>query len=192
MPGDQEKWDARYRHGSDVQPEAAEVLRQNLHLLPRQGTALDLACGLGGNALLLVQQGLETHAWDLSPVALAALDDHSLEQGLHITTEVRDVIARPPPLHSLDVIVVSRFLHRALMPVLITALKPHGLLYYQTFIRARVHERGPTNPEYLLAPNELLQLCAPLQILVYREEAGVGDISRGFRDEAMLVGIKDR
>ena len=49
---DQARWDQRYRETSS-EPQAARVLSDNLRLLPAAGTALDLACGLGGNALLL-------------------------------------------------------------------------------------------------------------------------------------------
>jgi hypothetical protein len=33
-------------------------------------------------------------------------------------------------------------------------------------------------------------LFASLNILLYREEGGVGNLSRGFRNEAMLIGQK--
>jgi SAM-dependent methyltransferase len=170
------------------------VLLHNLHLLPvsdqGHGQALELACGLGGNALLLAQQGLEVHAWDISPVAIERLNNRAAAQGLQIQAEVRDVEFAPPQPESLDVIVVSYFLERSLFPSLIAALKPNGLLFYQTFIRDKVNACGPSSPDYLLATNELLQLCAPLQVLYYREEGKVGDVSKGVRDVAMLVGMK--
>ncbi|HEB99563.1 MAG TPA: SAM-dependent methyltransferase, partial [Thiotrichales bacterium] len=65
------KWDARYRESATAV--ATEVLVENRHLLPAVGEALDLACGLGGNALLLARHGLRTTAWDLSPVAIERL-----------------------------------------------------------------------------------------------------------------------
>ena len=48
------------------------------------------------------------------------------------------------------------------------ALKPQGLLFYQTFTHERVTDQGPSNPSYRLAPNELLELFAPLHVLVTR------------------------
>jgi hypothetical protein len=33
-------------------------------------------------------------------------------------------------------------------------------------------------------------LFASLKVLVYREEGKVGDIRRGFRDEAIFIGLK--
>src|SRR3569832_2422999 len=62
----QDRWDARYREAG-LPGAPATVLLENAHLLPREGTALDLACGLGANALLLAERGLTSHAWDISP-----------------------------------------------------------------------------------------------------------------------------
>jgi len=183
------KWDKRY-YGFLEFPSPAEVLQQNIHLLPKQGKALDLACGLGANALMLASHGLQTSAWDISSVAIEKLNEHACEKGLEIDAQTRDVVARPPETESFDVIVVHRFLERKIFPVLINALKPRGLLFYQTFIKQKVSDIGPSNPGYLLVANELLQLCLPLQILFYREEAQIGDMSQGFRDMSMLVGCK--
>ena len=180
------KWDARYHEaGAAV---AAEVLARNRHLLPASGEALDLACGLGGNALLLARHGLRTTAWDLSPVAIARL---AAEAGdLPLRAEVRDVLAEPPRPASFDVIVVSRFLARDLCPALMAALRPAGLLFYQTFTRDKASPGGPSNPDFLLAENELLRLFSGLRLRVYREEGRIGDVGQGLRNEALLVAQK--
>lgn len=159
-------------------------------MLPTEGTALDLAAGLGGNALLLSEHGLEADAWDFSPVAMNRLKRFAAERGLHVKTEVRDVVAEPPEPRRFDVIVVSRFLERTLAPKLIAALRAGGLLYYQTFTRARVDDSGPGNPAYRLEDNELLALFRPLLVRAYREEGRLGDRQQGFRNEAMLVAQK--
>jgi hypothetical protein len=70
------------------------------------------------------------------------------------------------------------------------ALKPGGLLFYQTFTRVSVGPGGPQNPEYRLAENELLRMFQELQVVVYREEGEIGDKTHGFRNEAMLVAKK--
>lgn len=187
--GAEEKWNKCY-HESPELTLPAEVLQQHQYLLPRQGKALDLACGLGANALLLASHGLQTSAWDVSSVAIEKLKAHAGEKGLDVDVQTRDVVARPPEPESFDVVVVHRFLDRKLFPALISALKPEGLLYYQTFIKKKVSDSGPSNPDYLLGSNELLKLCTPLQLLFYREEARIGDVTQGFRDMAMLVGLK--
>ena len=114
----------------------------------------------------------------------------ALERQLSIQAGVRDVESDPPPPETFDVIAVSYFLERDIIPALIQALKPGGLIYYQTFTRQRVSDRGPQRAEFRLADQELLQLFSGLQVLFYREEGCVGDVQKGFRDEAMLVGRK--
>ncbi len=181
------KWDARYRDAAG--PGApARVLAENVHLLPATGDALDLACGLGANALLLAERGLAVSAWDISPVAIERLQAVADERQLPLQTQVRDVARQPPAPESFDVIVVSHFLERALAPTLVAALRPGGLLFYQTFTREGAGNRGPSNPAFRLGPNELLTLFADLRLVLYREEADIGDPAMGLRGEAMLVG----
>ena len=187
MPVD---WEERYKEGSVADAKPAVVLADNAHLLPAGGMALDIACGLGGNALFLARAGMETAAWDSSETAIGKLAAFAREQGLPVTTQVRDVVAAPPEAAGYDVIAVSRFLERELVPSLIAALRPGGVLFYQTFNRSRVSDRGPGSDRFRLADNELLELFAPLRIRVYREEDRLGDLTRGWRDEAQLVAHK--
>jgi 2-polyprenyl-3-methyl-5-hydroxy-6-metoxy-1,4-benzoquinol methylase len=181
------KWDAIYGTSDRAVGEPARVLAENHHLLPRHGKALEVACGRGANALFLAAQGLETWAWDISTVAIESLAAEAQRQGYPLHTQTRDVMQAPPEGGSFDVIVVSHFLERGLIALLRQALRPQGLLYYQTFTRARVSERGPSNAEFRLQDNELLRLCEGMRILVYREEGLVGDTTQGFRDLACVV-----
>jgi SAM-dependent methyltransferase len=187
--GIREKWNDRYRAATGER-RAARVLLENLHLLPHNGRALDLACGSGGNSILLAQRGLKVDAWDFADVPIEALQAVAIKRELPIQTEVRDVKANPPVPETFDVIIVSYFLDRDIIPALIDALTPGGLFYYQTFTRQRVSDRGPQREEFRLAEQELLHLFSGLQILFYREEGCVGDVRKGFRDEAMLIGRK--
>lgn len=179
------EWNTRYQAIAE-QPAACQVLAHYTHLLPTTGKALDLACGLGANALLLLQQGLEVHAWDYADVAIAQLQ----QRAPTIHTQVRDVIKQPPTPETYDVIVVCHFLERALMTAIIQALKPQGLLFYQSFIQEQVSDRGPKTAEFRFYNNELLELCHSLRVLVYQEEGRVGDLSQGFRDQALFIGQK--
>jgi 2-polyprenyl-3-methyl-5-hydroxy-6-metoxy-1,4-benzoquinol methylase len=181
-----QKWDTIY--GGDGQVgDASRVLAENSHLLPARGRALEVACGRGANALLLAQLGLETHAWDISAVAIESLQAEAVRQKVKIQGKSGDIMQQPPGPNTFDVIVVSHFLERGLIPLLRQALRPQGLLFYQTFTRTCVSQRGPSNPEFRLADNELLDLCRGMRVLVYREEGRVGDLERGFRDLALIV-----
>jgi SAM-dependent methyltransferase len=185
----QKKWDAAYS-GDKQAGEARWVLRENSHLLPVSGTALDLACGLGANALLLAQHGLDTHAWDISPVALEKLKQTGQQQGLDIHTEHRDIEQNPPTPNSFDVIVVSHFLYRPICQDLIAALKPGGLLFYQTYHQQKLGSSGPSSEKFLLKPQELLRLFSNLDIVFYREDGRCGNLEEGLRDLSYLVGQK--
>ena len=186
MSGDdlRRKWDARY-DGADGVPPPLEVLAENGHLLPRSGDALDIACGLGGSAVFLAQRGLHTWAWDQSPVAVATLQGVAGE--LPLEAQVRDVVALPPEPERFDVICVGHFLERDLCPRIAAALRPGGLLFYQTFSRERVDDSGPSTQRFRLAVNELLHLFPGLTVRFYRDEGTLGDTARGFRNRAQLV-----
>lgn len=183
------KWDRRYQFSRDC-GEACWVLQHNQHLLPAEGTALDLACGLGANALLLAEHGLATQAWDASTVALKKLSEFAAQRTLEVNTQLRDVESEPPAAQSFDIIVVSQFLYRPLFAFLIDALTPGGLIFYQTYHQQKLSQHGPSNPDYLLEPGELLQHFAPLQTVFYREDGRFGDPDKGLRDISYYIGAK--
>jgi tellurite methyltransferase len=191
-PGARERWNATYGQVTDAEPRLCTVLAEFGHLLPSRGTALDLACGLGGNALWLAGRGLETRAFDISDVVVARLQALADERALPLRAEARDLESDPLPSAEFDVIVVSRFLLRSLASALMDALKPGGLLFFQTFVQDKDPSIGPSNPDFLLGPNELLEMFRPLRLVVYREEGTLGDVSAGFRSEAILIGQKVR
>jgi len=183
------KWDKIYSQKS-AEPSASFVLIENQHLLPSCGTALDLACGQGGNARLLAERGLDVLAWDSSAVAIEQLAAAAKLNALSIDVQVRDIIESPPQENSLDVLVVSFFLDRRLCSKLIDALRPGGLLFYQTYCQDKVSEQGPNNPDFLLSDNELLTLFSKMKVRVYREESLLGDQQQGWRNQALLVAEK--
>jgi SAM-dependent methyltransferase len=184
-----DKWNQRYL-SCDSSPPPASVLVENLYLLPSSGRALDLACGLGAGALLLAEHGLDVTAWDLSPIAIERLRQESRLRGFNIKAQVRDVCRRPPSPETFDVILVSHFLERALAPALSDALRPAGLLFYQTFSGEAVPDCGPSNPAFRLATNELLGLFQALVVRFYREEGRRGNSALGIRGVAQLVAQK--
>ena len=152
-------------------PASARWLTRHRDLLPTTGGALDVACGRGRHALWLATEGLTTLAVDRDPDAIASLRDDAVRLGLPVTAEVRDLETGAPGLDSacFDVIVVVHYLHRPLVPVLVDALAPGGVLVYETFTRAQVGRGRPTNPKFLLESGELPRLVRPLEILRQRE-----------------------
>jgi len=190
----EKKWNeiyaAEHQTDSELETKAANVLQDYAYLLPSSGLALDLACGLASNAMFLAQCGLNTHAWDISTIAIERVQARCQRKNIFITTEVRDVEQHPPVLNSFDVICVSYYLERALTQDIITALRPKGLLFYQTFTNEKVSDVGPSNPQYRLQQNELLALFSSLHVLAYKEHGTVGDVKKGLRNVASLVAQK--
>ena len=67
---DRRKWNARYAEGAyGERPHPAQLLADWLPRLPK-GTALDLGCGAGRNAVFLAQNGFEVQGLDVSDVGL--------------------------------------------------------------------------------------------------------------------------
>lgn len=187
------KWNEAYQDADIATAVPAQVLLENEYLLPKKGDALDLACGRGGNALYLARlksSDLQVDAIDVSPVVLDKLKKYTAQHSLAINCYLRDIESEGLLQKKYDVIVVSYFLYRNLFPAIVSALKPNGLLFYQTWAQDRVDDTGPNNPKFRLASTELLSLTTPLIPLFYRENGIIGDVEKGLRNEAMLVARK--
>lgn len=176
------KWNARYTYANKDLPEPASVLINGAAFLPASGVALDLACGRGGNAFYLAERGLSVHAWDISSTAIEWIRAYqeNVKHPINLYPEVRNVVDHPPKPNTFDMIVVSRFLDRSLCTKLADALKPNGILFYQTFTS------GLSNPDYLLQPFELQALFSGLQ-QCYSSESVLDELGRS---EALFVGRK--
>ena len=185
-----DKWNAVYSQSEPIFYPAASVLTENDFLLPSTGTALDLACGFGANAVFFAERGWAVTAWDISLIAIDKLMTYAVRQGLNINACQEKIVIESFTKCSFDVIVVSRFLDRTLSDAIIGALKPDGLLFYQTFTQEKVSQQRSNNPDYLLGCGELLELFAPLRVVFYRENALIGQNQRGLRNEAQFVGQK--
>ena len=105
-------WDERYA-GSDRVWSGNPNLRlveQSADLTP--GTALDVACGEGGDAIWLARHGWRTTAADVSAVALGRVRDHAAAAGVTVETLPWDALGTETPGGgaSYDLVTVS-FLH---------------------------------------------------------------------------------
>lgn len=136
-------------------------------LIKRQGLVLDLACGSGRHAKWLAQQGYQVHALDRDPIATANMQGMD---GIRITTIDLETAELPTFEHSYDGIIVSRYLHRPLFATLANLLNPGGILIYETFMRGNERFGKPSNPDFLLMPDELLNTYAPLlKVLAFEQ-----------------------
>jgi len=129
------------------------------------GVVLDLACGSGRHARWLARMGFEVSAVDRDtaafgdPPAGVALLQADLEAG-----------PWPYPGIAFDGIVVANYLHRPLLPILVGALVPGGVLVYETFARGNERFGRPSNPAFLLEPGELLEAVrGHLRVVAYED-----------------------
>lgn len=160
-------------HRADPPP--TPYLLQQLPRLSR-GKALDVACGSGRHTLFLASLGYEVEAVDRDQSLLDRLSATAQAHNLSgIMTHVLDLEPQPPNEPQLghegyDVILVFFYLARPLFPYLIKALKPGGLLLYETFtIDNHLRYQHPKRREFCLNHNELLHLTSPLLVLHYDE-----------------------
>lgn len=141
------------------------------------GTVLDLACGSGRNARWLAQQGWCVTAVDRNAEALARLQGED-----HITTRQADLEHEPWPFSGLtfDGIIVCRYLHRPLFPLIAASLAQDGVLIYETFMLGQEQYGRPHNPDFLLQRDELLNVFSPLLHVLSFEQGLVGEPGPAF------------
>ncbi|MDQ5904760.1 MAG: hypothetical protein QG584_1876 [Pseudomonadota bacterium] len=148
--------------------EASAWVARFARLIPSGGATLDLACGSGRHTRLLAGMGLAVEAVDRDAAALAQLAG---VQG--VSVRVADLEHGPWPYSGRRFagIVVTNYLHRALLPLIEGALTPGGVLIYETFMVGNERFGRPSNPDFLLRSQELLELAqaAGLRVMAFEE-----------------------
>jgi tellurite methyltransferase len=168
-------WDYRYRERpAPTQP--AKILVEFADCLPVTGCAIDLACGGGRNCVFLARRGLHSVGVDRSRAALEQGRELARSKGMAVDWVQADLENFCLPPLSFDVVLCTDYRNPKLYPLIREALKPNGLLIYQTFSREQLRfGTGPGNPEHLLGPGELFLAFEEWKILLYRERwAGRG------------------
>lgn len=125
--------------------------------LPRSARVLDVACGAGRHLRWLHAQGFrDLTALDRDETALSGLTDIA-------RTVVSDIENDPWPLpgERFDVVIVTNYLWRPLVPTLLDSVRPGGWLIYETFAHGQASIGRPSRPEFLLQPGELLTWASP-------------------------------
>jgi tellurite methyltransferase len=172
------RWDARWREKArQVDWQADPWLKRIMPLLDK-GRVLDVACGVGRNALFLAEQHFDVTAVDLSPEALGQLTDEAARRGLAVRTSVIDLESAPIlPEGPFDLVIDFFYLHRPLIPSLIDLLRPGGLLVLRTFSRAGEFPEAELDPRFALDPGELLVIFSGWEVLLHEE--GLEPSSKG-------------
>ncbi len=147
----------------------AAWLVDNLDVIPRGGLVLDVACGSGRHAVFLAERGWRVHAIDRDTVAVGQVG--RVGRVGEITTARVDLESGNPTLGEglYDAVIVFNYLHRPSMPAIVRAVRPGGVLIYETFTVGQAQRGRPRNPNFLLKDGELPSLVAPLRVLRARE-----------------------
>jgi len=155
-------WDEQYRShpmlwsGRPNPPLVAEAA----DLEP--GSALDVGCGEGADAIWLADRGWRVTGVDLSTVALERAAGHAVDAGVAVDWQCVDVIGWAPDEKSYD-LVTSHFLHlrgeprRKLFARLADAVAPGGTLLLVGHDNSDLHTaaRRPHEPEMFFAAEEV-------------------------------------
>jgi SAM-dependent methyltransferase len=134
-------------------------------LLAKSAPVLDLACGSGRHTRWLAERGCRVTAVDRDAEAVA---------GLRSLAEVvlADIEEGPWPLEGrqFDGVVVTNYLWRPLLPMVVASVAPGGVLIYETFAAGHETIGRPSRPDFLLRPGELLEAVAGrLRVLAYED-----------------------
>jgi SAM-dependent methyltransferase len=122
-------------------------------LVPPQATVLDLAAGGGRHAVFFARRGHKVTAVDRDVSRVP--DDPGIER---LEADLEDGSPWPLSDRRFGGVVVTNYLHRPLVPQLLEAVAPGGVLLYQTFMVGNERFGKPSNPDHLLKDGELLEL----------------------------------
>lgn len=142
------------------------LLNHAQHIKPA-GSVLDVAAGSGRNARWLAQKGFKVEAVDRDQQALESM------QGVENThLHIADIENADWPYsgQQFDAILVCRYLHRPLFPFILQSLAPQGVLIYETFMQGNELYGKPSNPDFLLRENELLEVFKnDLEVIAFEQ-----------------------
>jgi SAM-dependent methyltransferase len=150
---DKIKWDKKYL-STPALLEHREPSQKLIDLVQtiKKGKALDIASGTGKNSLYLAKHGFEVDAYDISNVAIDFIKEKNIQ---NITTHMVDLEGFVPLSNIYDLVVMTNYLDRNIIPHLLNALKQNGILYIETYMHDESNTKPNSNPKFLLEKNEL-------------------------------------
>lgn len=172
------KWNTKHKDRLDQLKEPQPNPRlKDLSTYLNGGTALDLACGLGGNSLFLARMNYQVEAIDISDVAITYIQEQAEKNQLNIQPRVGD-ITELTNLHwqdsTFNLIVISYYLDRSLFPVVKSLIKEDGYLFMETFYQSPQNENQGISNQYKLQPKELLAEFGDWTVLFFEENEQEG------------------
>jgi tellurite methyltransferase len=172
------KWNSKYIERITQHEEPTPNARlKNLTPYLSGGKALDLACGLGGNSLLLARLNYQMQAIDISEVAIHYLQEQATKQKLTINSQIGDVSLENPLLllsNFYDLVVITYFLDRSLFPLIKKIIKSNGYFFMETFYTSPQSENEGISQQFKLKPKELLMEFFDWKVLYFEENEKEG------------------
>lgn len=134
-----------------------------------EGTVLDVACGRGRHTRWFAERGHHVVAVDRDLSGVADLRDLPHVELIEFDLEVGETVPVQPG--SCVAVVVTNYLWRPILDDLVALVAPGGWWLYETFAVGNEQFGGPTNPDYLLRPGELLELARrhDLHVVAYED-----------------------
>lgn len=168
---DLKAWDERYRTAEPEATPAPLLIATASGLTP--GSALDLACGTGRNALWLAGRGWEVTAVDGSAVAIQILRRRAPS---NLRTHVADLERGEYRIQAAawDLILICQYLQRNLFAPAKQGLKPGGIV----LVIVNLVERGKEPTATRARPGELAEYFQDCEILHYREATTAEIVAR--------------
>ncbi len=166
MIEDKKRWNIR--HVEKPMRTNVEPIIEKYIDMANSGKALDIACGVGRNTHFLAEKGFFVDAVDFSDYALSQVQNDEKINKIEVDLDIYNL-----QKNEYDLVININYLSRRLLPQIKEALKPNGLLIFETFIVAHGDFNQPANPEYLLRVNELLHAFIGLDIIYYEEKDAV-------------------
>ncbi|WP_457599916.1 class I SAM-dependent methyltransferase [Hydrogenivirga sp.] len=170
MIEDRLRWNRRYLEGRESALHA--TLTRFYHLAP-QGRALDIACGTGETSIYLAKKGFKVDAFDVSDVAIKRARRRAKREGVSVNFKSADAERFSYGLLRYDLIINFYFLNRKLFPRIKRALRPGGVLIFETYNEEHRYVNPSFNPNYLLEKGELLESFGDLETLYYCEVSNI-------------------
>lgn len=132
-------------------------------LIPGGAAILDVAAGGGRHSQFFADLGHPVTAVDRDISALAS------HPGIEsIQADLEDGSLWPLPGRTFGAVLVTNYLHRPLLPSILEAVAPGGVLLFETFMEGNERFGRPSRPEFLLKDGELLELVrGRLSVIAY-------------------------
>lgn len=143
---------------------ASDWIQRWSHLVPAGAPVLDVACGMGRHLRWFARRSHPVTGVDRAADAAEA----AAAWGEALCADIENA---PWPLagRQFGAVVVTHYLWRALLPVIVASVAPGGVLLYETFASGNETVGKPSRQDFLLQPGELLRACSDLRVVAYED-----------------------